>query len=200
MAKRPSWDEGRCGVDSMDLIGQMIVAMPGLTDPRFDRSVILICAHNDEGAMGLIVNKPMLDMSFTGLLDQLKIPRAPTGRDISVHFGGPVERGRGFVLHSTDYQGGTATMQIAGAYGMTATLDVLEALARGAGPKQALLALGYAGWGPGQLEAEIGRNDWLTSDTDAGLIFAPDDGAKWTQALGRMGISPLTLSAQAGRA
>ena len=184
----------------MDLIGQMIVAMPGLTDPRFDRSVILICAHSDEGAMGLIVNKPMQDMSFTGLLDQLKIPRAPTGRDISVHFGGPVERGRGFVLHSTDYQGGTATMQIAGSYGMTATLDVLEALARGEGPKQALLALGYAGWGPGQLEAEIGRNDWLTSDTDAGLIFAPDDGAKWTRALGRMGISPLTLSAQAGRA
>ena len=184
----------------MDLIGQMIVAMPGLTDPRFDRSVILICAHSDQGAMGLIVNKPMQDISFAGLLDQLKIPRVPTGRDISVHFGGPVERGRGFVLHSSDYQGVKSTMQFAGTYGMTATLDVLEALARGEGPKQALLALGYAGWGPGQLEAEIGRNDWLTSDTDAGLIFASDDGAKWTRALGHMGISPLTLSAQAGRA
>lgn len=184
----------------MDLAGKLIVAMPALGDPRFERSVILICAHSDEGAMGLIVNKPVSDLSFADLLSQLNIPHAPKGRDIRVHFGGPVERGRGFVLHSTDYAGGPATMQIGGSYGMTATLDVLEALAQGAGPRQALLALGYAGWGPGQLEAEIRRNDWLTTEPSEDLIFAPQDGGKWAQALRHMGIDPLTLSPTAGRA
>jgi putative transcriptional regulator len=147
----------------MDLAGKFLLAMPGMGDPRFDKSVILICAHSDDGAMGLIINKPSKDLSFAGLLEHLDIPRAPEGRDIAVHFGGPVERGRGFVLHSRDYRGGAATMRIAGGYGMTATLDVLEALARGDGPHRAILALGYTGWGPGQLESEIGRNDWLTS-------------------------------------
>ena len=150
--------------------------------------------------MGLIVNKPVEEVTFAGLLEHLKIPRAPEGREIGVHFGGPVERGRGFVLHSRDYRGGAATMKIEGGYGMTATLDVLEALARGDGPHRALLALGYSGWGPGQLEAEIARNDWLTSEADAGLVFSEDDGAKWTGALRGMGIDPLTLSSSAGRA
>jgi putative transcriptional regulator len=184
----------------MDLGGHLLIAMPGMGDPRFSQSVVLVCAHSAEGAMGLIINKPAHDLTFAGLLDQLKIPNAPAGRDIRVHFGGPVERGRGFVLHTPDYHTGQATMAVPGGYGMTATLDVLQALAQGDGPEQALLALGYAGWGPGQLEAEIARNDWLTGESAADLVFSPDDGGKWAAALARQGISPLTLSATAGRA
>ena len=184
----------------MDLGGKILIAMPGMADPRFDRSVILICAHSPEGAMGLIVNKPAPDLRLGNLLDQLSIPRAPEGRDIRVHFGGPVERGRGFVLHSTDYRAGTATMTVPGGFGMTATTDVLTALAQGQGPQAALLALGYSGWGPGQLEAEILRNDWLTAEAPADLVFSADDAAKWTGALKRMGIDPFTLSGSAGRA
>ncbi|MFN3973211.1 MAG: YqgE/AlgH family protein [Gemmobacter sp.] len=186
----------------MDLDGKLLIAMPGMGDPRFDRSVILICAHSPEGAMGLIVNKPMPDLTFSALLDQLSIPRAPGGRDIRVHFGGPVERGRGFVLHSPDYGplGEAGTMRVPGGFGMTATQDILAALAGGTGPDLAILALGYAGWGPGQLEAEIARNDWLTSDAASDLVFATDDRGKWAGALRRMGIDPLSLSAAAGRA
>ncbi len=185
----------------MQLYGNFLIAMPGLGDPRFERSVILVCAHSAEGAMGLIVNKAMPDLSFAGLLDQLKIPRGPEGRDIRVHFGGPVERGRGFVLHSPDYRAGrTGTMDIAGRFGMTATQDILGALARGTGPKAAILALGYSGWGPGQLEAEIARNDWLTAEAAPDLVFSDDDRGKWAAALRSMGVDPLSLSATPGRA
>jgi putative transcriptional regulator len=187
----------------MDLAGQILIAMPGMADPRFDRSVILVCAHSDDGSMGLIINKPVEDLTFSGLLEHLKIPRAPEGRDIRVHLGGPVERGRGFVLHSPDWQPGRrdkATLAVPGGFGMTATTDILEALAKGGGPAKALLALGYSGWGPGQLEAEIARNDWLTSDPAEELVFGPDDRVKWSAALRGMGIDPLTLSAAAGRA
>ncbi|NHB75306.1 YqgE/AlgH family protein [Rhodobacter calidifons] len=185
----------------MDLAGQILIAMPGMTDPRFERSVVLLCAHSAEGAMGLIVNKPLEDLSFSGLLEHLGIPLGPLGRDIRVHFGGPVERGRGFVLHSADWRpAGEGTMQVPGGLEMTATINVLEALASGGGPGKALLALGYSGWGPGQLEAEIARNDWLTSDAPEGLVFGSDDRVKWSEALRGMGIDPLTLSAAAGRA
>jgi putative transcriptional regulator len=184
----------------MDLGGKLLVAMPSMGDPRFERSVILICAHSPEGAMGLIINKPVSEMNFSMLLAQLNIAVCDGSRDIRVHFGGPVERARGFVLHSPDYAGGASTMEVPGGYGMTATLDVLEALARGAGPSRALLALGYAGWGPGQLEAEIGRNDWLTADAADDLVFAAEDGGKWLGALRHMGIDPLTLSPVSGRA
>lgn len=184
----------------MDMCGQLLVAMPGMADPRFERSVILICAHTREGAIGLIVNKPVRDLSFSGLLDQLELPKPAKGRDISVHFGGPVERGRGFVLHSPDYRSGPATMNVGENLGMTATLDVLEAMALGAGPQQALLALGYSGWGPGQLESEIARNDWMTGAGSSSLIFGADDAAKWAGALRGMGIDPVTLSGASGRA
>ncbi len=184
----------------MDLTGNLIIAMPALGDPRFSHSVVLICAHSDEGAMGLIVNKPMGDLSFSELLTHLDIPQAEEGRDIRVHFGGPVERGRGFVLHSPDFKSGQATMPLPGGVAMTATLDILEALARGEGPRQAVLALGYAGWGPGQLEAEILRNDWLTTEMTDDLIFSPDNAAKWGQALKGLGIDPISLSSAAGRA
>lgn len=184
----------------MELGGKLLVAMPGMEDPRFDRSVIMICAHSDEGAMGLIVNKPSNDLSFSTLLQHLEIASAPEGRDIRVHIGGPVERGRGFVLHSVDYPVLEGTMGVPGGYRMTATLDILEAFAMGKGPEDALLALGYSGWGPGQLEAEIARNDWLVCDARHDLLFADDDAGKWTASLKSMGIDPLTLSAQAGRA
>lgn len=184
----------------MELAGQILIAMPGMADPRFDRSVILICAHSDEGAMGLIVNKPVDDLRFGDLLEQLSIPRAPERREIRVVTGGPVERGRGFVLHSADWQAGKATLNVPGGFGMTVTLDILEALAKGDGPESALLALGYSGWGPGQLESEIARNDWLTASVPDGLVFADKDSAKWAAALKAMGIDPLTLSATAGRA
>jgi putative transcriptional regulator len=184
----------------MELSGKLIVAMPAMGDPRFERSVILICAHSDDGAMGLIVNKPLPDFSFSELLTQLNIARQGSGRDIRVHFGGPVERGRGFVLHSDDYVSASATTTVGSGLGMTATLDVLEALAQGAGPKQALLALGYAGWGGGQLEAEIARNDWLVADPADDLIFSAKDSAKWAGALRHMGIDPISLSPSSGRA
>ncbi|HMO06743.1 MAG TPA: YqgE/AlgH family protein [Paracoccaceae bacterium] len=185
----------------MDLDGKLLIAMPGLGDPRFDRAVILVCAHSDDGAMGLILNKPLPDVTFQRLLEQLGIPHGPDGRDIRVHFGGPVERGRGFVLHSPDYRaGGGGTMQVSGRYGMTATQDILSELARGGGPQSALLALGYSGWGPLQLEDEIARNDWLIADAPEDLVFSSDLGGIWGAALRRMGIEPISLSAAAGRA
>lgn len=184
----------------MDLDGKLLVAMPGMGDPRFEKSVVLICAHSDDGAMGLIVNKPTPELSFANLLEQLNIPRAAEGRDIHVHYGGPVERGRGFVLHSRDYRGGPATMEIDARFAMTATLDILEALARGAGPARALLALGYAGWGPGQLEQEILANGWLIGQAEEEVVFAADDPGKWGKALKTMGIDPIALSGSAGHA
>jgi putative transcriptional regulator len=184
----------------MDLTGKILIAMPGMEDPRFDASVILICAHSSKGAMGLIVNKPVNDLNFESLLEQLGIPHLPESRSISVHFGGPVERGRGFVLHSPDYHATDGTMDIAGSFGMTATQDILRALGRGEGPQTALLALGYAGWGAGQLEAEILRNDWLTSDAPADLIFGAEPAGKWAAALRHMGVNPQALSGSAGHA
>ncbi len=184
----------------MDLSGKLLIAMPGMTDPRFQRSVILLCAHSDEGAMGLIVNKPAADLSFSGLLEHLGLAGRGGRRDIRVHFGGPVERGRGFVLHSDDWGEGEATMQVPGGLRMTATLDILEALAGGGGPARALLALGYSGWGAGQLEDEIGRNDWLVADARGDLVFSEQDPGKWAGALRSLGVDPVTLSPSAGRA
>ncbi len=184
----------------MDLTGKLIIAMPALGDLRFERAVILICAHSADGAMGLILNKPVPDLRFAGLLTQLNLPHGDSARDIRLLIGGPVERGRGFVLHSPDYSGDGATMEIEGGYRMTATLDVLEALGNGGGPAQAILALGYSGWGPGQLEGEIARNDWLTGDASDALIYGQGTAGKWALALRAMGIDPVSLSPSAGRA
>ena len=185
----------------MELAGKILIAMPGMEDPRFRRSVVLMCAHDEDSAMGLIVNKPTDDLSFAALLDHLSIPRLPAGREIRVHYGGPVERARGFVLHSNDWgEGIGTTMQVPGGLQLTATLDILEALAGGRGPTRALLALGYSGWGPGQLEGEIRRNDWLVADAAPEIVFSAADGDKWALALRRLGIDPITLSPMAGRA
>lgn len=185
--------------DSIDLNGKLLVAMPGMGDPRFDQSVIFMCSHSDEGAMGLIINKPA-ELEFSDLLEQLEITHDPEATPIMVHVGGPVEHGRGFVLHSADYDRSESTLEVTGGYGMTATLDILEDLSRGVGPKDCILAMGYAGWGPGQLENEIVHNGWLTCDARADIIFGDDNEAKWIAALESMGIDPLLLSATAGHA
>lgn len=185
---------------SMDLTGKMLAAMPGMNDPRFDRSVIFICAHSGEGAMGLIVNKPASDVRLGALMEQLNIPVAEGLSQTQVYIGGPVEPARGFVLHGNDYSSQLKTLEVGASFGMTATLDVLEDIASGNGPQDALVMLGYAGWGPGQLEAELAHNGWLTVDAQADLVFGPDDDAKWAAALGTLGIDPLGLSGMAGRA
>ncbi|MCG6885301.1 MAG: YqgE/AlgH family protein [Silicimonas sp.] len=186
--------------DIATLDGQLLIAMPGMGDPRFDKSVIFLCAHSADGALGLIVNKPSREIRFSNLLEQLDIDVGEAQRDIRVHFGGPVENERGFVLHSSDYSSDAATLNVSDGYGMTATLDVLEAIAKGNGPSKALLALGYSGWGPGQLEDEILANGWLTCDANPSLVFGGDDDGKWEAALKTLGIDPLSLSSTAGRA
>ncbi|MEL6207608.1 MAG: YqgE/AlgH family protein, partial [Pseudomonadota bacterium] len=167
--------------DPIDLTGQLLIAMPGMGDPRFERSVIFLCAHSDEGAMGLVVNHPVADLTFGELLSQLEIETSEPIESIPVHMGGPVEHGRGFVLHSGEYRESEATLEVEGGFGMTATLDILEDIAGGRGPRAILMALGYAGWGPGQLEGEIARNAWLTCASNSELVFgtrAPTSGAR----------------------
>lgn len=179
--------------------GQMLLAMPAMTDPRFERAVIYMCAHNAEGAMGLVINKTLDSIDFRELLGQLEIPVGDAMRDIAVHFGGPVENQRGFVLHSGEYRH-AETLMVTDAVGLTATLDILRALARGEGPERSILALGYAGWGPGQLESEIHENAWLSVPYDDELMFAVDDGDKWERAFNSIGVDLSVLSGSAGRA
>ena len=187
-------------IEDSDLSGQLLIAMPEMGDPRFAGTVIYICAHSADGAMGLIVNKPTPEVRFADLLEQLGIEREGPLRDIRVHFGGPVEQGRGFVLHSADYAPGPATLEVDAAVSTTATLDVLEEIAQGRGPKSSLLALGYAGWGPGQLEGEIARNGWLTGPSRPEILFGRAHEHKWTAALKALGIDPLMLSGAGGSA
>jgi putative transcriptional regulator len=182
------------------LDGKLLIAMPAMGDPRFDHSVVYVCAHSDTGAMGLIVNKPSPDLKFADLLKQLKIKAARPIEGIDVHYGGPVEHGRGFVLHSRDYTSADSTLKVNDDFGMTATLDILEDISQGQGPESCLLALGYAGWGPGQLEREIRENGWLTCDARADLVFSRDHDTKWKSAMQHMGIDPRMLSKISGRA
>lgn len=183
-----------------DLSGRLLIAMPGMGDPRFEQSVVYICAHSPEGSMGLIVNKPATGVEMDDLLDQLSIPRAGRSVGMGVHFGGPVEHGRGFVLHSAEYLCEGATMRVDDRFGMTATLDILRDMASGDGPARRILALGYAGWGPGQLEAEIQDNAWLVADAAHEIVFDLGDDEKWRAALGSIGVDPLLLSPDAGHA
>lgn len=184
----------------MDLTGKLLIAMPGMGDIRFERAVVLICDHNDDGAMGLIVNKPAPEVRLAHLLDQLSIEGAAEAADMPVYFGGPVEGGRGFVLHSCDYRSRLQSLEVAEGFCMTATLDILEDIAAGKGPDRTLMMLGYSGWGPGQLESEIAMNGWLTAEADPALVYDMDDEAKWGAALNSLGVDPLTLSTSAGRA
>ena len=185
-----------------NLTGKILIAMPGMSDPRFARSVVLVCAHSDEGAMGLVLNKPLPDIRFADLLEQLGIERGADVPGIEVRLGGPVEQGRGFVIHKVAEHGldPEGRMRIGRGLAMTTTRDILEDLAMGQGPDQAVLALGYAGWGPGQLESEMLANGWLTGEGQDDLIFDADNDAKWQRALRAQGIDPSLLSAAAGRA
>ena len=189
------------------LEGQFLIAMPSLRGGPFARSVVYLCAHRDDGAMGLIVNQRAEEIDFGQLLVQLGIVtsdqaiRLPTTAEaVRVIRGGPVETGRGFVLHSADYGASDSTVKIADDVCLTATLDILRAIAGGTGPARAVLALGYAGWSSGQLESEILANGWLTCPADPTLIFDTDDASKYDRALARIGVDLGTLSSDAGHA
>ena len=186
---------------SADLTGKILIAMPGMSDPRFARSVVLICAHSSDGAMGLVLNRPLTEIAFGDLLAQLGIDVDGGMQPIEVRFGGPVEPGRGFVLHhvadDNDIEG---RLRIGADLAMTTTRDVLQDLAKGQGPQPAVLALGYAGWGPGQLEDEMLANGWLTGEHADDLIFGADHDLKWAAALRAQGVDPSLLSGVAGRA
>lgn len=189
------------------LDGQMLIAMPTMRDERFTRSLIYVCAHSSEGAMGIVVNQPAPNIRFSELLVQLEVIPAseliqlpPRAGVIKVLKGGPVETGRGFVLHSADFYIENSTLPIDDGICLTATLDILKAIARGKGPQSAVLALGYAGWAPGQLESEIQENGWLHCTADPELIFGSDIDGKYGKALRKIGIDPGKLSSEAGHA
>lgn len=186
--------------EAMNLCGKLLIAMPGMSDPRFEKSVVYICAHSDDGAMGLIINKPMPDVTLADLLKQLSIEDAQDSTTVPVYFGGPVEVGRGFVLHSAEYQSDDTTLEVDAQFAMTATRDVLTDIAAGNGPATTLLALGYAGWGAEQLEGEIQQNGWLSCDATPEVVFDVPAGEKWMAALKLLGVDALMLSATAGRA
>lgn len=189
------------------LDGQFLVAMPGMTDERFARAVIYVCAHSAEGAMGIILNRPAANVNVPDLLVQLEIiPELERIRlpqkvgQMQVLMGGPVETSRGFVLHSPDFHIAQSTLPIDDSVCLTATVDILRAIARGDGPENAVLALGYAGWGAGQLELEIQANGWLNCPADAELIFKTSVDTRYEMALRKIGIEPAMLSMQAGHA
>jgi putative transcriptional regulator len=189
------------------LDGQMLIAMPAMHDERFARSLIYVCAHSPEGAMGIVVNQPAANINFPDLLVQLEVIPAtdliqlpPRAETVKVLKGGPVETGRGFVLHSADFFIENSTLPIDEGICLTATLDILKAIARGDGPASAILALGYAGWAPGQLETEIQANGWLHCTADAELIFGADIDAKYERAMKKIGIDLAMLSTEAGHA
>ena len=186
--------------ESFDLTGKLLIASPGMTDPRFANAVIFMCAHSAEGAMGLIVNMPAPEIRIESILAQLDIPIGTPQDDILIHFGGPVETGRGFVLHTADYVSGEGTMKVTHDFSMTASVEILERLATGDGPASALLMLGYSGWGPGQLESEIVQNGWLVTDALPGIVFLGDPSEKWANALRAAGIDPRVLSGAGGSA
>lgn len=194
------------------LDGHFLVAMPGMNDERFQRAVIFVCAHSDDGAMGFILNRPQ-PLKFQELVENLDLDNRPqrrgrapdkTGvsecaRNFLIQLGGPVDTGRGFVLHSDDYMS-QSTMPVNDDLCLTATVDILRAIKDGCGPERGIMLLGYAGWGPGQLESEIAANVWLTCQAKDDIVFDPDHSAKYDRVLAHMGVSPAMLSIQAGHA
>ncbi len=185
------------------LKGKLLMAMPGMVDTTFAGSVVFLCAHSPEGAMGLIINKPMPDLNFMELADRLDMSKTTEETmarltQTPILIGGPVEQHRGFVLHSVDYSGDESSLEIGPTFKLTATLDVLQDMALGRGPLQSILTLGYSGWSPGQLESEILHNGWLHCDADADLVFSPDWPSKHHRALAKLGVDPRMLSAVAG--
>jgi putative transcriptional regulator len=181
------------------LTGQLLIAMPTLEDPRFAQSVIYVCAHTPEGAMGLVLNRPLERPRFDDLLRQLEVAPVPPARRINLCSGGPMDNARGFVLHTADWTG-EGSLRVSDELALTASLDVLKAIAEGHGPREGLLALGYAGWGPGQLDAEIQQNAWLSVPADETIVFDEEHETKWRRALAKLHIDPLLLSGAAGHA
>lgn len=196
-ARRSASGDGT--IDDGYLGGQLLIAMPSMADPRFAQAIICLCAHSPDGAMGIVLNKPLEDPSFEDLLKQLDVVPTPPARRIRLLAGGPVEGARGFVLHTADWSS-EGSLHIGGQWALTASVDILKAIAEGGGPREGVLALGYAGWGPGQLEDEIYQNAWLNVTPDEALLFDPDHDAKWRRALRKLRVDPLLLSGVAGRA
>jgi putative transcriptional regulator len=197
-------DLTKFGGSSGYLDGQMLLAMPSMTDPRFTKAVIYICAHSTEGAMGIVINQKAPHITLSRLLEQLEIVREGSAairvKNMAVHAGGPVETSRGFVLHSSDYFTADSTLPINDTVCLTATIDILKAIAMGRGPDRALLALGYAGWAPGQLEHEMQSNGWLNCPGDLDIVFDPDLDRKYDRAMSKLGINLPHLVSVAGRA
>jgi putative transcriptional regulator len=181
------------------LTGQVLIAMPAVADSRFAQSVIYLCAHTEEGAMGIVLNRPLAAPSFADLLAQLSVDPVPPARSINLCQGGPVDNARGFVLHTSDWTG-DGSLRVDDRVALTASLDILKAIAAGGGPAKGMLALGYAGWGPGQLDAEMQQNAWLSAPADLSIVFDDDHETKWRRALASLKIDPLLLSSAAGRA
>jgi putative transcriptional regulator len=181
------------------LTGQLLIAMPAMADPRFQQSVIYVCAHTADGAMGLVLNRPIVKPTFDDLLAQLKLEPLPPVRQITLCAGGPVENARGFVLHTTDWTG-EGSLKVDNRMALTASLDVLRVIAEGGGPRECVLALGYAGWGPGQLDQEIQQNSWLSVTPDETLLFDGEHDTKWRRAFAKLHVDPLLLSDTAGHA
>ena len=206
----PTRPRSRTRLAASYLDGQLLVAMPLMTDKHFARSVVYMCAHTKDGAMGLIINRRAPNIDFPDLLERLGISSAITttgrARNTSapvshpVHTGGPVETGRGFVLHTADYQSDDATLQIDATVCLTATIDILKAIAIGEGPGRSILALGYASWSPGQLESEIAANGWLNCPADPELVFSPDLDRKYDRAMAKLGIDLSHLVSDVGHA
>jgi len=197
MDKKPTPSDGKPLAGF--LTGQLLIAMPAMADPRFAQSVIYLCAHTPEGAMGLVLNRPLQRPSFDDLLRQLDVAPVPPARRIRLCQGGPMDNGRGFVLHTADWTG-EGSLRVNEGLALTASLDVLKAIAEGGGPREGILALGYAGWGPGQLDAEIQQNAWLSVPADETLVFDGEHDTKWRRAFGKLHIDPLLLSDAAGHA
>lgn len=194
-------EDGPNGEDDGDfLVGRLLVAMPGIEDPRFERTVLYLCAHDEDQAMGLAVNRPVEGLTVFELLERLGVKSRLQAPSDLVLLGGPLERERGFVLHTDDFTSPDSTLPVADGLSLTATRDVLDALASVNRPRKAMLALGYAGWGPGQLEQELRDNVWLICDADEALLFDEDHEHKWTRALAKLGVTADHLSATAGRA
>src|ERR1700754_3951823 len=182
------------------LLGKLLIALPGMPDKRFEKSVIFMCAHSSDGAMGVIVNKPLEGLTFRELVEKLDVRVTANTPDPPVMFGGPVGTGQGFVIHTSEYAVKDATMPVTSEISLTATVDILRAIAEGHGPDKALFALGYAGWGPGQIEGELKTNGWICADPDKAILFDLDHDTKWRAALAKLGAGLSGLSAEAGRA
>lgn len=180
------------------LTGQFLLAMPGIGDPRFEQAVIAVCAHDEKGALGIGIGAMIAGLGLHDVLQQVKIDPGETP-NVPIHFGGPMETRRGFVLHSCDW-GGQDTIVVAGKWSLSGTIDVLRAIAEGKGPSRWLVALGYAGWGAGQLDDEMTRHGWLNVDDDDAMLFTTETAERWTRGFNAAGIDPRLLGSESGRA